>query len=751
MTTADFAPTLLGRSRDGVAGGTNAARSFRIRSVLTVGLRALIVGVVVAYASTSLVVVANATGNATGDVWLPSFPDWYYVTASWLYRPFAWWFALLGPMQAWPDIDYSTFAWVSRAPFLAAPFAMIAGWRARPDRRRVVVLGTFVAALFSIVGAQIGAHVLARFGLREAVEAAARDAGSWGPVVLFGLMVAQAVPTPVPTIAITMVAGLLYGVVFGAAVAWSGAMVAASVSFGLGRRIGRPVVARFGGARALEMADRLSGGGAFRAVLVSRLVPAVSFRATSLAAGLLPIRLPAFLVATGIGQLPGTIAYAALGASLVGDASTIAWTAGGVGLIAGGVWLTRGLHAIAPDVRERMIASAKALFGSARFRFGASAVLLTGIAWRLGAGQIGAAIRDAEPLWLLAAVLTTVGALIVSTWKWHLLLRGVGIDAPFGQLFEAYLIGQFFNNVLPSNVGGDVARAHLVGKATGRMAIVAGTIVGERLIAGLALVATSLAALASSPWLLGPVGSALAVTAIAFVSMSLACASPAVRARAVRALGTEGRRGAVSRAIEGVGATLARPSIVVPVFGLSMVFQALVIAVAWFGFKAVRADIPIDATVALIPVISALQLVPVSVGGLGVREGAYAVLFAACCGTPAPVAVAASLVFAGVVGFVSIAGGVRFAVSGRVSTQAAFPEVRELAEVIQQVERETWFDADWLWKFADGMRGAGRPTEQTIAAIRRQGDANRLPTQKRYLRRVQLLGRVLDPRRVLEG
>jgi len=281
------------------------------------------------------------------------------------------------------------------------------------------------------------------------------------------------------------------------------------------------------------------------------------------------------------------------------------------------------------------------------------------------------------------------------------------------------------------------------------VARVAGTIVGERLIAGLALVATAMVALAASPWLVGTVGDAVGATAVVFITVTIACAVPAIRDHAVRALGTQGRRGAIARAIEGLGATLARPSVVVPVFALSVVFQLLVITVAWFGFRAVGAEVPLDATVALIPVISAIQLAPVSVGGLGVREGAYAMLFGACCGVPAPIAVAASLAFAGIVGFVSLAGGLRFAMMGREQARTAFPEVRELAEAIRQVERETWFDADWLWRFADGMRAAGRSPEQAIAAIRRQGDANRLSPQKRVLRRLQLLGRALDPRRVL--
>ena len=79
----------------------------------------VVIGLVaLSYFCTSLVVVLNALGNATGVVWLPSFPAGYYRVSRWLYWPFQWYFALLTPVRAHPQVSYMTYALISHAPFL---------------------------------------------------------------------------------------------------------------------------------------------------------------------------------------------------------------------------------------------------------------------------------------------------------------------------------------------------------------------------------------------------------------------------------------------------------------------------------------------------------------------------------------------------------------------------------------------------------------------------------------------------------
>lgn len=82
--------------------------------------------VALSYCCTSLVVVLNALGNATGVVWRPSFPAGYYCFSRWLSWPFQWHFALLAPLRAYQQVSYMMCALIGHVPFLLGSAAVIA-------------------------------------------------------------------------------------------------------------------------------------------------------------------------------------------------------------------------------------------------------------------------------------------------------------------------------------------------------------------------------------------------------------------------------------------------------------------------------------------------------------------------------------------------------------------------------------------------------------------------------------------------
>src|SRR5438067_2095201 len=67
--------------------------------------------------------------------------------------------------------------------------------------------------------------------------------------------------------------------------------------------------------------------------------------------------------------------------------------------------------------------------------------------------------RNASLGWLLAALGVYVINVLASTWRWQLLLTAQGIPVRSQSLLGSLLVALFFNNFLPSNIGGDVVRS----------------------------------------------------------------------------------------------------------------------------------------------------------------------------------------------------------------------------------------------------------------------------------------------------
>ena len=150
--------------------------------------------------------------------------------------------------------------------------------------------------------------------------------GVWAPLVSAVLMVFQAVVAPLPAFVLTFTNGLLFGWAWGAVLSWSSAMVGAMLCFWIARALGRPVVERLvGGSKSLEVSDLFFTRYGNRTILITRLLPFVSFDIISYGAGLTPITIRSFLLATGIGQLPATIVYSYLGQNLTGSIQVLFW------------------------------------------------------------------------------------------------------------------------------------------------------------------------------------------------------------------------------------------------------------------------------------------------------------------------------------------------------------------------------------------------------------------------------------------
>jgi uncharacterized membrane protein YdjX (TVP38/TMEM64 family) len=147
------------------------------------------------------------------------------------------------------------------------------------------------------------------------------------------------VPGPV----LAGLSGVLFGTLEGSLLALVGAVVGASLAFLLARHVAGDLVARVGGRRVTALAAWVDRRG-FRSMILARATPGAPFAAVSYAAGLAPVRLRDFAVATGIVAIPRTFAYAAIGGSAGHLRSPAVAIAGFVILGVGALGLVLGLR-----------------------------------------------------------------------------------------------------------------------------------------------------------------------------------------------------------------------------------------------------------------------------------------------------------------------------------------------------------------------------------------------------------------------
>jgi uncharacterized protein (TIRG00374 family) len=277
--------------------------------------------------------------------------------------------------------------------------------------------------------------------------------------------------------------------------------------------------------------------------------------------------------------------------------------------------------------------------------------------------DVWTAIMAARPGGIALAIALIILALLVSAIKWGILLRAQVATISLPYLFNTYLVGLFFNNFLPSNVGGDVARIADIAKRTGKAPEATASVIGERLISGMALALTALIGLLFSPQVSGQFAPIVGGLILFFVFVMGLFASR----RAKRIISTVIRRllgpkwfERIGRVAGSIALAIRNPSTFLWAMFWSFAFHITLVLVNYAIFIALNINLPLISFVLYVPIIAAIQLVPVSVNGFGVREVAY-VYFFGTVGVSSSGAAAASLLFGILVMLVSLPGGLIFA------------------------------------------------------------------------------------------
>ncbi|MDQ2670957.1 MAG: flippase-like domain-containing protein [Gemmatimonadota bacterium] len=308
-----------------------------------------------------------------------------------------------------------------------------------------------------------------------------------------------------------------------------------------------------------------------------------------------------------------------------------------------------------------------------------SVALLVWLFRRVGWDAVRDELATADLRMLAIYVVVSFTSIVVSAVKWRSLAAALGMREPAGRMTVLYLVGLFFNNILPTSVGGDVVRAWELGRRHERLADATASVFMERFTGFTVLLAWTLVAAAVWPAFVADprilIGGAVAIGA--YLALTWAVfhrpALEALRARLKLPMIAGLLRRAASLQ-DAIHRYRGRPRAIWEGFGWSAVFYLLTVGTTLAGCLTVGARPAVGDLFVAVPVMLVLFSVPISIGGIGLQEWAFFTVLTRI-GVPAPAALSLGLIFRVRTIVFGLIGGALYPLSGIRGPAPAAPVV----------------------------------------------------------------------------
>jgi glycosyltransferase 2 family protein len=294
-----------------------------------------------------------------------------------------------------------------------------------------------------------------------------------------------------------------------------------------------------------------------------------------------------------------------------------------------------------------------------------SAGLLTLLFSRTDTRSVFAQFRQMNLAWTVAALSMYALMLCVSAWRWRLLLRVQTVEVGLGTLTRSFLVATFFNNFLPSNIGGDVVRVADTAPFARSKTLATTVVLLDRVLGLVALLA--LAAIGSA----FAMGAGIRVQGMQYIWIALvimaaglivAFRNPDQVSRALRAIArgrAEKLQGRLHNIVVAVERFADQPRALWFAFVGAIGVQFLIVLFYVCAAHSLAVPLTLMAASLIVPVSLVVQMVPVSINGFGVREAVFAFFFTSL-GLKVSSALTLSLGSAALIMLFSLSGGAVF-------------------------------------------------------------------------------------------
>ena len=295
-------------------------------------------------------------------------------------------------------------------------------------------------------------------------------------------------------------------------------------------------------------------------------------------------------------------------------------------------------------------------------KLGFTVLLLVVLGYQLDLGTLASVITSARPGPLLLAVLLQLSLTVIAVVRWKIILSYFTTQIPYLQALRIVFMGNFFSLFLPSAIGGDVFRAYYISRRSKKpLSPMLTTTFLDRSAGLCALLLIGLCASLSSDIAVGGVRLLRVFIALTSVYFLINVAvfhdwSHRATSRFLARFGLDALDEKLQLIYEGLRALIRAPGSVFVIIGLSLAIQFIAVCVMWFAAQSLNFDSSFGVFLIFIPLVNLSIMIPITINGLGLREGLYLLLFAEL-GTQDEMAVALGLLQFVIVMIVALPGG----------------------------------------------------------------------------------------------
>lgn len=256
------------------------------------------------------------------------------------------------------------------------------------------------------------------------------------------------------------------------------------------------------------------------------------------------------------------------------------------------------------------------------FRVAATVFIFTLIMRSINAAQVWQVLKKTRLDYLVAALLLQFGSTAVSAYRWQLIMQNLHFGQNFAFYWRSYFKGMFFNQGLPTSIGGDAVRMLDIANRGFRKRDALYGVMVDRIIGLGALMSLTLLAYLLNPDILPiqvhhPILLIISTGALGFFSIFfIKYFTWLNRFPRLSFISTIAER--LHQALSSQRFLLVVASLLIPIFALLGFF-----ATGW----ALGLRFNLMTYFAIVPPALVLTVVPISVAGWGVREGALVGLF----------------------------------------------------------------------------------------------------------------------------